>query len=202
MGQRFAIGSVARFYLDLIVAGAGRTGQSPVIAVQRRADGSWFNAAVGTFQASFVANPMAELDSANLPGRYFFDFDHSRDLLVSTDFIVKKSNADTLVYDEIAFGPLPSVTDPTLCSVVGAVIAANGKRVAGTLVQATLIPVRTDALGRGYESDAPVRTYTAQDGSFDLSLVRGTNCRLEIAAVGYDRRAQVPDQPSVLFTNL
>ena len=204
MARRFAIGSVARLYLDLVVAGVGLTGQSPTASVQRRFDGSWFNASTGTFQAAFVANPMTELDGVNLPGRYFLDFDHSKDLDVSTDFVVKMANGTpaVLLYEEIAFGLLPSVADPASCSVVGAVLRANGVRLPGALVQATLIPVFADALGRGYQADAPVRTYSALDGSFDLPLVRGATYRFEIAAVGYDRRAQIPDQPSVLFTNL
>jgi hypothetical protein len=205
MRERFSIGSVARLDWDLIAAGVGQTGQSPVIAIQRRVDCKWFNAPAGLFQAAPVANPMAELDPTNLPGRYSFDFDHARDLLVSSDFVVKLANAGpppALAYRDISFGPLPSVSAPLLCSIQGSLFDDSGEPDAGQLVQATLIPVLTDALGRGFRADAIRKTYTATDGSFDLPMPRGATIRLEIRAIGYDRRALVPDQTSVLFTKL
>jgi hypothetical protein len=206
MSDRYPIGSVARVYLNLVgPSGAGLVRQSPSAAVWRRTDGQWLNAVTGVFQSAYVDNPMVELDAGHLAGRYYFDFDHALDLLVSSDFIVKKSSAGpplVLSYGDLSFGAMPSVSDPRLCSVQGAIFGADGRRLAGKLVQATLIPVLTDALGRGYEADAPLEAYSGADGSFDLVVVRGATVRLEIPAVGYDRRALIPDQPSVLFSEL
>jgi hypothetical protein len=205
MRERFSIGSVARLYWDLIGGGVPQTGQVPTIGIWRRADAAWFNAASGLFQPAAVANPMVELDAVNLPGRYYFDFDHSKDLLVSTEFALKKTLSGAppaLAYEDIAFGPLPAASLPGLCSIQGTVMSADGRRLGGSLVQVTLIPVLTDALGRGYQADAILRTRTAADGSFDLPVVQGATVRVEIRDIGYDRRALVPSQPSVLFTSL
>jgi hypothetical protein len=204
MRERFPLGSVASLFFDLIVSGQGQTGQTPTIAIQRVADRQWFNAAVGAFQPPYVEASMSELDAAAWPGRYVFEFDHSRDDLVSPDFLVRMSNPDpaALRYREVSFGSMSSVAEPHLCSIQGTLFGPDGRPRPGELVQATLIPVLTDGLGRGYEADAIVDAYTAQDGSFDLPFVRGATIRLEIRAIGYDRRALVPDQPSVLFTGL
>jgi hypothetical protein len=205
MTERFARGSVARLYFDLISSGIGLTGQTPVIAIQRKVDGQWFNRATGLFQVPPVSSPMFEVDAANLPGRYGFDFDHGKDLLGSTGFTVRKSNAGAspaLAYDDIFFGPMPSVESPLLCSVQGTVFGADGRPLPNALAQATIVPVFTDGLGRAYEADSIVKTYTGADGAFDLPVPRGATVRLEIRATGYDRRALIPDQLSVLFTDL
>jgi len=205
MINRFSRGSVARLYLDLVVAGVGAVAQSPTIAVRRMSDGFWFNLTGRLFQAGFVANPMTELDAVNLPGAYVFDFNHAKDLLVTSSFLVKKLNAGVpvaLEYEDIEFGPLPSVNAPSMCSIQGTIIGPDGKPKQNEIIEATLIPVQKDSLGRGYEADTLLQTYTLIDGSFDLPVVRGSTIRLRIAAIGYDRKALVPDQSSILFTAL
>lgn len=205
MTDRFARGSVARLYLDLVTAGAGVPAQAPTIAIQRRADGLFFNVSSGLFQSGFVTNPMTELDATNLPGRYYFDFDHSKDLLVSERFIVKKVNAGSPAatqYDDIAFGPMSSTASALTCAIQGTVLGPDGDPIPNTIVEATLIPVLVDGIGRGFGSDMLVRTYTAADGSFSLDVVRNATIRLQIPAIGYDRKATVPSLSSVLFTNL
>src|SRR4029450_2748851 len=115
MTNRFPVGSVATLYFDLIASGEGQTGQSPMVALLRRTDRRWYNAATGAFQEAYVENAMRELDPVNLPGRYAFEFDHAKDELVSMGFLAKKTNAgalSALEYEEIAFGPLPGVTRP------------------------------------------------------------------------------------------
>src|SRR5579863_2407453 len=164
MRERFSIGSVARLYFDLIVSGAGQTNQVPMISIQRGHDGYWFNETTQSFGLPMVTNTMRPLDAANLPGRYYFDFDHATDLLVSREFVVKKANAGpppALAYDDLCFGKLPAARAPALCSIQGTLVSATGKPLANALVQATVIPVFADALGRGLQSDTPVRTYSA-----------------------------------------
>ncbi len=97
---------------------------------------------------------------------------------------------------------MPAAAAPGLCSIQGTVFTADGQRLAGALVQATLIPVFTDGAGRGFQGDSVLKTYTGPDGAFDLPIVQGATIRLEIRAIGYDRRALVPNQSSVLFTTL
>lgn len=205
MRECFPLGSVARLYFTLVNNGGGRTGLSPTIAIQRSRDGRWFDAPSGLFQAAYATSPMLELDAANLPGRYYFDFDHGKDLTVSSWFIVKQQSVGpipALSYQDLYFGAPPAVTAPGLCSIQGALFGADGQPLAGALVQATLIPVFADALGRGFQADAIVRTYSGADGAFDLPVVQGATIRFEIRAIGYDRRALVPSQPSALFTRL
>jgi hypothetical protein len=205
MRERFPIGSIAQIYFDLIVAGAGVTGQAPVIAIERGADGLWWNAATSLFQTAYVENPMAELDAINWPGRYVFEFDHAKDDLVSTVFLIKMANGGTpptLVHGELAFGPLAAVARPGLCSIRGGLFEVGGEPLQGALVQATLVPVFTDSFGRGFEAAVIKRVYTGAGGWFELPFVQGATVRLEIPAIGYDRRATVPSQPDVLFTAL
>lgn len=204
MRENFPIGSVARLYFTLVSNGEGATAKLPTIAIQRVSDGRWFDATTGLFVEGYAMANMRELDVKNLPGRYYFDFDHGRDLTVSSRFIVKMQNADPAVlsYGDLHFGVLPAVTAPRLCSIEGVLFGAEGAPLSGALVQATLIPVYSDALGRGYQGDAVLKAYTSYTGAFELPVVQGATIRLEIRAIGWDRRALVPEQPSVLFTQL
>jgi hypothetical protein len=206
MLTRHSRGDTVRIFLDIVAAGAGVITQGPSAAIQRRLDGKWFNAGDGTWALSKVENAMAQTDSVNLPGRYHFDFDQSlEDMAGSTEYAVKKQNfvgTLALEYEDLVFGPLAGATSPTLCSVQGSVSSAQGEPRQNVLVRATLEPVYTDGLGHAFEADSVVMTYTNELGDFDMPLVRGGVFRIEIAAVGYNRRALIPDLASVLFTDL
>ena len=206
MLSRHSRGATVRLFLDIINAGAGVIGQSPTVAIQRRSDGKWFDVDDGLWHAAIVENAMQQTDSANLPGRYHFDFDQSLDLLEgSVEYAVKKTNAGTplaLEYEDLVFGPLAGSLAPGLCSVQGTVYKVTGDPAPNVLVRATLEPVYTDDSGRAVEADRMVTTYTNDAGDFDLPLVIGAIFRLEINAVGYNRRVTIPDQSSVLFTDL
>jgi hypothetical protein len=206
MLTRHSLGSVARIYLDIVAAGAGVISQLPTFAVQRRKDGKWFKASDATWNTAKTENAAVQTDVTNLPGRYHFDFDQTLDpLLESTDYIVKKTNAaGTLAqeYEDLGFGQLAGAAQPGLCSVQGTIFDAQGQPMQNILVSAWLEPVFTDTLGRTVEADRSVATYSNESGDFDLPLVRGAIFRVEITAVGYNRRAQIPDQASVLFTDL
>jgi len=206
MMRRESLGATARITLDVVTAGAGVIGQSPTFAIQRLADGKWFQASDGTWQPTIVENAGTQTDSTNLPGRYHFDFDQSLDdLAESSSYVVKKQNASgTLVleYEDLAFGPVPGVTSPELCSVTGRIFNSMGEASPNELVRATLEPVYKDAQSRGITADRPVITYTNELGDFDLGLVRGATFRLEITSIGYNRRVTIPDQATALFTDL
>lgn len=207
MDRRFALASTARLVLDVVFVDVGTTGASPTVAIQRLADGKWFDASDSDWHVSPVDNAMVETNTASLPGRYHFDFDQSTDAVKgSTDYVAKYVNDDDdvgiLVYDNLFFGPVAAVTSPELCSVQGSVFDGGGVAADGVLVVATLVPTLTDTLGRGFRSDRLIRAYTNEAGFFDLPLVRGGTYKLEIEAVGYVRRVVVPDAASVLFTAL
>jgi hypothetical protein len=206
MVSRHSRGETVRLYLDIVSAGAGVLSQTPTFAIKRVLDGMWFQASDGTWQPTIVENSTTQTSSSTLPGRYHLDFDQSLDVLKgSTEYIVKKSNAGTplvLEYEDLAFGPLAGAAALELCSVQGTVFDPQGNPSKNVLVRATLVPVFKDGQGRSVESDRVVATYTNELGDFDLSLVRNGTFRLEITAIGYDRKVCIPDQSSVLFTDL
>ena len=206
MQSRHSLGTTVRLYLDIIDAGAGVIAQIPTIAIQRIADGNWFQVSDGLWVSTKVENVMTETSSANLPGRYHFDFNQSLDLFeASTKYIVKKSTASgTLAteYEDLVFGPLAAAAAFGLCSIQGTIADGQGNPVNNALVQATIVPVFCDDLGRTVQSDRVISTYTNELGDFDLPIVTGATARLEIPSTGYDRKILVPDQASVLFTDL
>lgn len=205
MQSRHSRGATVRLTLDIIAAGAGVISQSPTIAIQRQVDGMWLQASDGTWVMTKVENPMTQTDSTNLPGRYHFDFDQTLDELeASTRYTVKKTNASgtvALEYEDLVFEPVAAVVAPDLCSVQGAVYTGHGEALPNSLVRATLVPVFKDGQGRGVQADTVLKTYTNSQGDFDLPLVRGGTFRLEIPAIGFDKKILVPDQASVLFTD-
>lgn len=206
MSSRHSRGATVRLYLDIVAAGAGVISQTPTIAIRRVADNRWFQASDGTWQSTIVQNDMTQLDSVNLPGRYYFDFDQTLDDEdESSEYIVRKTNTGANArteYEDLVFGPLPAAAAPELCSVQGSVFTAQGEPVRNVLVQATLVPTFLDAQGRTVQSDRVITAYTNDQGDFDLPLVRGGIFRLQVSAVGYDRKVTVPDQASVSFTAL
>lgn len=206
MKSRHSRGSVARLFLNIISSGAGVVGEAPTAAIQRKLDSKWFQVSDGTWVSTKVENAMTQTDSVNLPGVYHFDFDQSLDILTgSTEYLVKKqtiSGTLTLEYEDVAFGPMAGVAALELCSVQGTIFTPQGASGLNSLVRATLIPVFKDSLGRTVESDRVVSAYTNDLGDFDLPLIRGGTFRLEIPSVGYDRKVVIPDQSSVIFSDL
>jgi len=204
--DRYPLGSTARLNLDVVTSGAGVISQTPTAAVKRLSDGKWFQASDSTWQTTVVDNAMTQTDSVNLPGRYHFDFDQSKDLVVaSTTYVAKLANVGAsarLEYLDVFFGPLAATASMTLCSIQGTVVSAQGDPVGNVPVKATLMPVYTGGLGRAVESGRVLVAYTGADGAFDLPLVRGGIFRLEIDAVGYDRKVTIPNQSSALFTDI
>jgi hypothetical protein len=206
MMYRYSLGSVARLYLDLVSAGSGVISQSPTVAIQRVKDGKWLQASDGSWQVTIVDNPMTATSTPFLPGRYQFDFDQSLDALTaSTDYIAKFVNAGVplhLEYRDLLFGPVTAAARPALCAVTGTVLSTQGEPVGNVAVKATLVPLLNLGAGRAVDHTKIAVAYTNLQGDFELPLVRGGTFRLEIDAIGYDRKVTVPDQPSALFINL
>lgn len=204
--DRYSLGSVARLYLDIVAAGAGVISLGPSATIKRLSDGKWLNAASDAWEVNPVNNAMSETDSVNFPGRYEFDFDQSLDTLSGhTGYIAKLWNSIgtlALEYRTLTFGPLAGVVSPELCSVQGTIFNSSGDPRNGAIITATLQPVFQDDQGRAIEADRVVATYTNALGDFDLPLARGGIFRLEIEAVGYNRKVVIPDSPFVLFTDL
>lgn len=206
MSSRHSLGATVRLYLDVITAGAGVITQTPTIALRRVADDYWFQASDATWQSTIVQNDMTQLDSVNLPGRYYFDFDQSLDEEEgSVTYIVRKTNLGASArteYEDLVFGPLAAAAALELCSVQGTIFTPDGIAVRNAMVQATLVPSFLDAQGRSVQSERVMTTYTNAQGEFDLPLVRGGIFRLQVLAVGFDRKVTIPDTASVLFTAL
>lgn len=206
MSSRHSLGATVRLYLDVVTAGAGVISQTPTIAIRRVADDYWFQASDGTWQSTVVQNAMAQLDAVNLPGRYYFDFDQSLDEEEgSVTYIVRKTNlggSARTEYEDLVFGPLAGAAALQLCSVQGTIFTPDGIAVRNAMVQTTLVPSFLDAQGRSVQSERVMTTYTNAQGEFDLPLVRGGVFRLQVLAVGFDRKVTIPDATSVLFTAL
>jgi len=206
MSSRHSLGATVRLYLDVVTAGAGVISQTPTIAIRRVADDYWFQASDGTWQSTVVQNAMTQLDAVNLPGRYYFDFDQSLDEEDgSVTYIVRKTNlggSARTEYEDLVFGPLAGAAALQLCSVQGTIFTPDGIAVRNAMVQATLVPSFLDAQGRSVQSERVMTTYTNAQGEFDLPLVRGGVFRLQVLAVGFDRKVTIPDATSVLFTAL
>lgn len=203
MIERFSRGQIATIRLDLVTTGTPVTGASPTVAIQR-AGGQWFKASDSSWQSTPFDNPMTETSQSQLPGRYHFNFDQTDDNIDgSTDYVVKLKNSTTyLEYRDLSFKPLAAAVGPNTCSIQGTLVSMNGLPVANALVRATLIPVALDPQNRGIEATRVVQTYSDVNGDFQISLVRTTTIRLEIEAIGYDRKLTVPELASADFVDL
>ena len=206
MDSRHSVGSTAQVSLDIIVGGAGVTGLFPEVAIQRMADRKWFQDSDSSWVETPVDNPMIELDSTYLPGRYGYDFDQLQDdLSGSFQYLARKrSTAGTLAleYEGLIFGLLAGAGSPLLCSVKGTIFNSAGDAVVNSRVSARLVPFFSPGQGRALESDALSETYTTAAGDFDLPMVRGGTYLLEIDSIGFSKRILVPDTSSTLFTSL
>lgn len=204
--MRYSLGDTVRLYLDIVESGAGVISQSPTCALQRVADGKWYQASDYTWQSTIVSNPMTQLDAVNLPGRYYFDFNQTKDETAeSSSYIASLVNAVAPLrqeYQDLEFGPVSAAQSPGTCAVQGSVYTAQGEPQQNVEVRAVLVPVYSDGVGRTVLADTVVHTYTNELGDFSLELVRGGVFRLEVFAIGYDRKVTIPDQPLVLLTDL
>jgi len=203
--ERYSRGSTARLFLEILASGIGQTNESPTVAIQRQSDGQWLDIATSAFVPTIQEAALTELDQATLPGLYYFDFDHTVDLTASEGFVVRFKNlgANALIdHSHVLFGQLTDSVNPEMCSITGTLFTATGLRAANSLVRATVVPVKTDDLGRGYQNSDIISTYSDVQGEFTLSLVRGLNILLDIVDIGYSRKVCVPDSATALFTTL
>lgn len=206
MTERFSRGSTIKLYLDIVTAGAAATGQLPTLALRRESDGKWLQFSDLTWQATLVNNAMTEVDAANRPGRYVFSFDQTLDAVVGsttyTAILVNTGASARREYRDLVFEPLTATVAAGLCAIQGSLFTMSGDALPGAEVTATLLPVLSDALGRGYENEHIVRVWSREDGSFSLPVVRGASILLKIARIGYARKVTVPNAASVLYTAL
>lgn len=73
MPYKHEIGDAVNLAFEIAVNGAGVTGQTPVVAVQRISDSQWLNDAKTAWQAGYNDIVLTELDATNLPGVYGTD---------------------------------------------------------------------------------------------------------------------------------
>lgn len=59
-----------RAQLEVIVAGAGQTGLTPLCAIQRKIDGYWLANGGGSWAAGFAVNTMTAVNAVTQPGLY------------------------------------------------------------------------------------------------------------------------------------
>lgn len=86
-----AIGSNVRLRLLIVDGvGVGATGQVPWCLIKRRSDGLFWTGAA--WAVAPAALPMAEESAVDLPGSYYFDFDHALASGVADEFLVRYVN--------------------------------------------------------------------------------------------------------------
>jgi hypothetical protein len=207
--DRFPIGSTVNLDFTIISAGAGVTGETPSIAVQRVTDGFWHDSLQPTgsqFAASFNTDAMVEVDAANLPGLYRFALDHSEDLTASELFFVRLINtgANAQVEDKtIAFGPFRSAAALSTCNLFGTLLDIDGQADFNKPVRLSILPntVLTTGAKEGISVDR-IDTFTDNTGQFGVDLIRGLVVRLQIPSIGYDRKITIPNAASANFADL
>ncbi len=207
--DRYPIASTARLYLSFVEAGVGVTGQTPTIAIRRVSDSLFYNDSLASgsrFASPAALNAMTELDSTNFPGLYVYDFDHSEDATGSEMFEIQMSNVAPhllLEYSRIAFGPMRTAEAPKECLLYGSAIKADGKPAVNDTVRMSIIPntILSSGAKPGITTDR-IDTFTDKNGAFSIGLIRGLTVRLQIPAIGYDRKIVIPDAPSANFADL
>ena len=85
---------------ELVVAGAGQTGKTVTVAIQKVDTGQWLQAGGASWGAGFATNTMTPVDAVNAPGLYEYDLSAS---LVYSD--IQNNQTD---------GYLVKITEPTL----------------------------------------------------------------------------------------
>lgn len=203
--EHFSRGSVAKLFLEITASGVGQTGESPTVSIQRLSDGLWLDPNTNTFVVTRQEAALVQVDATNLPGLYSFDFDHTIDTTLSQEFVARFTNTGANALTEhakIMFGKITDTVNAETCNITGTIFTAAGARAPNTLVRATIIPVASNSLGQGFQNVEVITTYTDSLGEFDLTLARGLNAKLEIEDIGYDKKVCVPDQATVLFTDL
>jgi hypothetical protein len=203
--ERFTRADTARLYLEIVASGVGQTAETPSVSIQRVSDDLWLDDAESEWVPTRQDIDLVELDVANLPGIYYYDFDNTVDDNTGTSFLARFVNAGAnalLEHRSVVFGAVQAVADPALCNITGTIYGADGEVAPGAKVLGTIIPVNYDSLGRGYQNSEVQLTYTDLLGQFELPFVRGLDVRLEIPSIGYDRRVTIPAASSALFSAL
>jgi len=207
--DRFPIAATVNLDFTVSSAGAGVTGETPSIAIQRLTDDFFYDDGLPTgtrFVASFNTSTMSEVDLTNLPGLYRYQFPHTEDTTGSELFLIKLVNTGPnpqIEYRTVAFGPLRTAEDLSLCNLFGTVLDINGKADEGKQVRVSIIPNTILATGAkpGMSVDR-IDTVTDVNGGFAIDLVRTLTVRLQIPSLGYNRKIVIPDASSVNFADL
>jgi hypothetical protein len=204
---RHPVGELIRLQTALIVAGAGVPGASLAAIIKRLGDGKFFNGSISApadpFQTAVYLNSMSQLDAVNLPGVYKFDFPQARDPLGLQDYAVRMLCVSPMFTEDLILrtGPQIATLAPTLRNVFGTLFDGSGQCLINQVVRANVIPVSTPSAGVGI-GEFLAAVSTDATGFFQLPLIRGVRVRLEIPAIGYDKRVLVPAASSADFTTL
>lgn len=73
---KHGMGDTITLYFEIFKNNVGQTGESPVIAVQKKSSGEWLNNTLDNWQAGYNDIDMNEVDATNLPGIYTIDISH------------------------------------------------------------------------------------------------------------------------------
>jgi hypothetical protein len=207
--DRYPIASTVNLDFTVSAAGAGATGETPGIAIQRLTDSFYYDDGLPSgsrFVASFNNSTMTEVDSVNLPGLYRYQFPHSEDTTGSELFLVQLLNSGPnakIEYRTIAFGALRSAEAPSLCNLFGTVLDINSNPDVNKPVRLSIVPntILTTGNKPGMSVDR-IDTFTDENGQFSVDIIRSLTVRLQIPSIGYDRKIDIPDAASANFADL
>lgn len=102
------LGTTEKLIFTITSAGAGVTGQTPSVVIQKQSNGYFFNGA--GYTPTYVALNMTEENSTNFPGRYFYSFNQALDnniINASETYSIRYVNTGTyalVVDEELHFG--------------------------------------------------------------------------------------------------
>ena len=117
------LGTTEKLIFTITSAGAGVTGQTPSIVIQKQGSSQYFFNGTG-FAPSYIELNMTEESSTNFPGRYFYSFNQALDNNItnaSESYSIRYKNTGTyaLVVDEELNFSLPNTISYTAQSLPG-----------------------------------------------------------------------------------
>jgi hypothetical protein len=137
---------------------------------------TWINLGSGYYTIKFSADEMSRV------GSFVYT-------LTGTGF-------DNFAFDEFTVLPIQDYSVRDKCVVFGQFVGIDGNN-PGDLIKITATPVEFPAKYRNRILAArSVYTYLDHEGKFQLPLLRGTTCLIEVPRAGIRHQVNIPDTPS------
>lgn len=149
-------------------------------------------------QVSFDTKVLNSLTWINLGSGYYTIKFSADDMSRVGSFIYTLAGAgfDNFAFDEFTVLPVQDYSVRDKCIVYGQFVGISGNN-PGDLIKITATPVEFPAKYRNRILAAgAVYTFLDHEGKFQLPLLRGTVCLIEVPRAGIRHQVQIPDTPS------